>query len=329
MNLTLSEAVDYAVREGQRAADELSHTVDAVTDQLRQSAEALRPWADWKTKERNDVISVGVAQRFAIHVEEKNKEIRTLFERQREALAKFNVALFGRTGAGKSTLIEALSSGDGESVSQGESDWTQTVRPVDWRGCRLVDAPGINGWGRMVARFELEAQARRAVETSDVVLLCFDTQSQQEAEFQKVAEWVQAYGKPAIAVLNCRNSRWRMPPLVKLASARRNLSKAVREHEGNIRAELARLGLPVTPIVAISAKRALVGRGREPFRGPDAETDVVVPLIGMHTGGMIHFRCWSSTRELGWMLISLCLRPQSFRQWCVSTCWGRGSICRS
>jgi len=53
----------------------------------------------------------------------------------------------------------------------------------------------------------LEDQARQAVEIADIVLLCFDTQSQQETEFKKVAEWIQAYGKPTIAVLNCRNQR--------------------------------------------------------------------------------------------------------------------------
>ena len=127
----------------------------------------------------------------------------------RERLETFNLVLFGRTGAGKSSLIEALSGGTGAPISHRESDWTTDVREVRWGSCRLFDTPGIAGWGRTVARSELEARAEAAVADADVVFLCFDTQSQQEGEFGKVAEWIGRYGKPALAVLNSRNGRWR------------------------------------------------------------------------------------------------------------------------
>ena len=125
---------------------------------------------------------------------------------QSKVLSTFNVAFFGRTGAGKSTLLSAFGELNGEAVSPfGASDWTETVKPIRWRGCQLYDTPGINGWGRRKSREELEATARKAVETADVVLLCFDTQSQQASEFAKVAAWVTHYGKPVVAVLNVRN----------------------------------------------------------------------------------------------------------------------------
>ncbi|GEP27802.1 hypothetical protein CLE01_24000 [Cryobacterium levicorallinum] len=200
------------------------------------------------------------------------KRVRTHLSGQRDVLSTFNVAFFGRTGAGKSTLLSAFGQLDGSDVSPGDSDWTTEVHSVAWRGCRLFDTPGINGWGGRKSRAELEATARSAVEIADVVLLCFDSQSQQPSEFSKVADWVRHYGKPTIAVLNIRNLRWRHPAKVPNQTARQNVSEPVRQHSDNIRTELASIGLPDAPVVAIHSRRALFARASTPYRGP-AEKD--------------------------------------------------------
>lgn len=210
-----------------------------------------------------------VLRRVVRTVEGHRQRVSDQFRRQEAALDRFNLVFFGRTGVGKSSLVEALSRGDGEGVSQCQSDWTQDVRQVEWRSCRLTDTPGIGGWGRGVGREELESRARKAVETADVVLLCFDTQSQQISEFERVAEWVQAYGKPTLALLNIRNEDWRRPARVPDRSSRRWCSRSVAQHAGHIRDELTNIGLGGTPIIALSAKRALFARASEPFRGPD------------------------------------------------------------
>lgn len=191
---------------------------------------------------------------------------------QSKVLSTFNIAFFGRTGAGKSTLQSAFGQLDGSAVSPlGESDWTMTVESIVWRGCRLYDTPGINGWGGRKSRDELEATARKAVEIADVVLLCFDTQSQQASEFAKVADWVTHYGKPVVAVLNVRNTRWRHPARVPSQGARRNMSEPVAQHAENIRVELANIGLNDVPVVAISSRRALFARAATPYQGPAAQ----------------------------------------------------------
>ncbi len=200
------------------------------------------------------------------------EKLRKHLSDQRQVLSTFNIVFFGRTGAGKSTLLSAFGELDGSAVSPGESDWTVESSSVLWKGCRLYDTPGINGWGRSKKREDLEATARKAVEVADVVVLCFDSQSQQASEFVKVAEWVRHFGKPTIAVLNNRNLRWRHPDKVADQTARRDISVPVRQHAGNIRAELANIGLIDTPVVAIHSRRALFARAQTPYRGP-GETD--------------------------------------------------------
>ena len=190
---------------------------------------------------------------------------------QSNVLSTFNIVFFGRTGAGKSTLLSAFGELDGAAVSPGESDWTTSVESILWRGCRLYDTPGINGWGGRKSRDELEAAARKAVEIADVVLLCFDTQSQQASEFVKVADWVTHFGKPVIAVLNVRNPRWRHPARVPSQAARRNMSEPVAQHAGNVRDELANIGLHDVPVAAISSRRALFARAAIPYRGPQEQ----------------------------------------------------------
>lgn len=198
-------------------------------------------------------------------------EIARKLEGYRESMGSFNIALFGRTGAGKSSLIEALTSGDGTSISPGENDHTTEIRPVTWGPCRLYDTPGISGWGRTRSREELEATAREAVEIADLVLLIFDTQNQQVAEFSRIAQWVLHYDKPVIGVLNVRNPRWRLPQRMPNGDARRRISDAVRQHMQHIGDGLASHGLHAVPLIAWHASRAVAGRCST-YRGPRADT---------------------------------------------------------
>ncbi|OFJ55535.1 GTPase [Mycolicibacterium grossiae] len=229
-----------------------------------------------------------------------SNKVRAHLAEQRDVLSTFNVAFFGRTGAGKSTLLSAFGELDGHDVSPGDSDWTTDVHTIPWRGCRLYDTPGINGWGGRKSRAKLEATARRAVEIADVVLLCFDSQSQQASEFAKVAQWVRHYGKPTIAVLNIRNLRWRHPAKVPNQAARKNISEPVRQHSDNIRTELASISLADTPVVAIHSRRALFARASVPFRGP-AERDFA---IEREQYGVEYLARWSNFGALEAVLTS-------------------------
>lgn len=261
----LEAAVAHAVAQSLAAITDYQQRVDEALSALEEVA------ARASVGVGSDTSANEVVEAFSKELQATRTEAADLFDRQRKVLGTVNIALFGRTGAGKSSLIEALVHGDGATVSTGESDFTTEVRTVSWHGCRFIDTPGTNGWGRSASRDTLEGRARHAVEVADIVVLCFDTQSQQKGEFEKIGAWVKEYGKPVVAVLNVRNPLWRRPGSVPFGTQRRRLSRAVREHVTNIETELAALGVFGAPVVAISAQRAVYARVSGEYRGPAPE----------------------------------------------------------
>ena len=178
----LLQAVKDAVDAGLQEAERLDAYVQRALTKLQQAVEEVSQLALGEPSSSTAALGKLAAT--------ASQTLADDFARQRVVLGTFNIALFGRTGAGKSSLLSALAELDGDRVSRGESDWTVDVEPVPWEGCLLYDTPGINGWGRKRSREELELAARRAVEIADIGLLCFDSQSQQALEFTKVASWV-------------------------------------------------------------------------------------------------------------------------------------------
>ena len=262
---SLLDAVTEAITVNRKVAS-------ATADELRTLAEALRA----TTLPGDDVGAALVVRVLAAEqtlLTALTGELTELADRQLDGTGTFNIVLFGRTGAGKSSLLEALQHGDGDAISPGESDWTTTVNPVSWEHCRLVDTPGIEGWGRTVSRRDLEQRAREELVTADIVILCFDSQNQKAGEFRKVASWIAEYKKPAIAVLNVRQPNWRFPTRVGRRTVRVRTSQTVADHAGHIREGLTAIGLTGTPIVAMNTQRAVFARARRPFLIPHEQVE--------------------------------------------------------
>lgn len=259
----LARAIAAAVSQSREVWRELSIGVNRVTTVLRASTAG---GDDVSGADKDDAMLLQKAREL---VDSVSQELQGLVDRQDRAINTFNIVLFGRTGTGKSSLVEALTSGNGKSISPGESDWTTKVAITEWGACRVYDTPGIAGWGRTMKTSSLEDRAREAIVAADVVLLCFDSQSQQADEFRKAAQWIAAYGKPVIAILNNRNRLWRYPARVPLRAQRIESSQTVAEHASNIRDELARIGIRDAPIVALNGMRAVFARASEPYRGPE------------------------------------------------------------
>lgn len=112
----------------------------------------------------------------------------------------FTVALFGRTMAGKSTIREALTGGDGSTIGRGAQNATRGVTEYPWNGLSVLDAPGIASSDDAL-RPGLDDLAREAWHRADVVLVLLSTDGIQEAVFDGIAE-VRSASKPILFVLN-------------------------------------------------------------------------------------------------------------------------------
>jgi hypothetical protein len=122
----------------------------------------------------------------------------TLKER-RKHLDSFSVTLFGRTMAGKSTLMEILTEGNGKSIGTGSQRTTRDVRGYQWKGLEVTDVPGV-------AAFEGaddEELAFKAAAQADLVLFLITDDAPQPVEAECLAQ-VRRLGKPVLGVCNVK-----------------------------------------------------------------------------------------------------------------------------
>ena len=118
---------------------------------------------------------------------------------RKKRLEKFSITLFGRTMAGKSTLMEILTNGDGKSIGNGSQRTTRDVRSYRWNGIEIVDVPGI-------AAFEGADDEKVALESAkhgDLILFLITDDAPQELEAQCLAK-VYSVGKPVLGICNVK-----------------------------------------------------------------------------------------------------------------------------
>lgn len=122
-------------------------------------------------------------------------------EMLRERLSNFTITLFGRTMAGKSTLMEVLTEGNGESIGKGAQRTTRDVRPYLWNGLEIIDVPGIGA-------FNGEEDERRAFEWAkkgDMIIFLLSDDGPQPTEAECMSQII-SLGKPVLFVLNVKTS---------------------------------------------------------------------------------------------------------------------------
>lgn len=117
----------------------------------------------------------------------------------RANMSKFSITLFGRTMAGKSTLMEILTEGDGKTIGKGAQRTTRDVRRYVWNGLEITDVPGIGAFEGE----DDEQIAFQAAKTADLILflLTDDGPKAVEAEF---FSRIVSLGKPIIGIINVK-----------------------------------------------------------------------------------------------------------------------------
>ena len=117
----------------------------------------------------------------------------------RGRMKDFSIVVYGRTMAGKSTLMEILTHGNGQSIGKGSQRTTLDIRDYHWNGLKITDVPGISAFGG-------EADERLALEAAkkaDLILFLLTSDAPQPDEAEKLAQ-LRSLGKPVLGVINVK-----------------------------------------------------------------------------------------------------------------------------
>ena len=127
------------------------------------------------------------------------KRIRDDLKKLHERSKDFSIVVYGRTMAGKSTLMEILTHGNGESIGKGASRTTLDVRDYFWNGLKITDVPGISAFGGA----KDEQLALEAAKAADLILFLLSDDAPQADEAEKLAQ-LKSLGKPILGVINVK-----------------------------------------------------------------------------------------------------------------------------
>lgn len=121
------------------------------------------------------------------------------FEEKIKRMDNFTICLFGRTKVGKSTTMEALTKGKGETIGIGKQNTTVDVKEYGWRNLKVIDTPGIDAMHEID---QLEELALQFADNSDLIAFLMPHQIE-EGDFQKFKLFYQQK-KPIIIILNVK-----------------------------------------------------------------------------------------------------------------------------
>lgn len=117
----------------------------------------------------------------------------------RGRMKDFSIVVYGRTMAGKSTLMEILTHGNGKSIGNGSQRTTRDVRDYYWQGLKITDVPGICAFEGA----EDERLALEAAKSADLILFLLTSDAPQADEAACLAQ-LKSFGKPVLGVINVK-----------------------------------------------------------------------------------------------------------------------------
>ncbi len=185
----------YAIAKEQHA--QLSNTIQKATDQVQ---DVLAKFNKSKYKDSSVTETLG-NQLSDISRSFGELEYGTMNDllKLKGRLSMFSITLFGRTMAGKSTMMEYLVNGNGDSIGKGAQRTTRDVRTYQWNDLSITDVPGIGAFEGQ----EDETIAFDAAKNADVILFLLTDDAPQYEEAECLSRIVNL-GKPVIIILNIK-----------------------------------------------------------------------------------------------------------------------------
>ena len=185
--------------EGYRIADEFFEKLEIA---LHDEKENLRK-ADSQQSKINRLENDEHFKKQFAEISEMEREIVNTVDDNlsdlKEKMSDFTIVLYGRTMAGKSTLMEILKHGDGESIGKGAQRTTLDVRDYKWNGLKIFDVPGTCSFGGE----EDDKLAYEAAKSADLALFLLTDDAPQPYEADRLAE-LKKLGKPVLGIINVK-----------------------------------------------------------------------------------------------------------------------------
>ena len=205
-NTDLSRALSEcheAARNGYKLASDEKAVLDDI---LSNAEEKVRETALEYKMSPCEVVGIGETLEDQLAgIQDSIDDLRIAFSQDLDELEKdldkFSVTLFGRTMAGKSTLMEVLTEGDGSAIGMGAQRTTRDIRRYEWNGLAVTDVPGIGA-------FEGEEDTRLAFDaakTADLIVFLLTDDAPQAVEADCFRQ-VKDLGKPVIVIMNVKVS---------------------------------------------------------------------------------------------------------------------------
>ena len=141
----LAVCQEYADRGYKLAQEKFDEMKKALADEMEKLNHADNAQDQIERLENTELIQKQKKGLTALaeQMDSIQADIDMLHERQKD----FSIVIYGRTMAGKSTLMEILTHGDGNSIGKGKQRTTLDVREYYWNGLRITDVPGICAFG--------------------------------------------------------------------------------------------------------------------------------------------------------------------------------------
>jgi predicted GTPase len=242
-----TRTIEYT-KQAESILQKLSNNLRVTTSQLLNNKDA-------EQFEFAGVLTEIVSELNQLSTEEIEALVSSL-DTKRKHLEDFTITLFGRTRAGKSTIREALTRGDGGTIGKGAQRTTRDVREYRWQGLRLLDTPGIEAY----QGDEDTAQANEVIDQSDMILFLASDDSVQPGEFKAMAQ-LQQINKYFAVILNVKDNIEKEQRLIRFIKRPEKVfdHQRLSEHQNHITTYVKEnLGIANVDIVCIHALAAFL-----------------------------------------------------------------------
>lgn len=187
-----AEAAEYGF---QKADGHLKRSKEVI----EQAGVLIKGIAKKHGKNKANAPLIANLKQVMTELESTHAEIDKIVREKRRKLKSFNITLFGRTMVGKSTLMEVLTRGSGESIGSGAQRTTRDVRSYLWQGLTITDVPGVAAFGGEAD----EEIAFNAAKQADLILFLISDDAPQPSEAERLGR-LRTWGIPVLGIANVK-----------------------------------------------------------------------------------------------------------------------------